>query len=142
LTDADGTSSYQAEYETVPSARQSTSVPTCSSLSDELESPPRPTQNDADPVVELAEQVALGSVQVPVTVVKVVPVTAYPDQLALVEVATALRADAVPEAIRSARALTTAVAAERFITMSSVASFAGARRPRGCGRADASPTEE
>ena len=61
LTEAAGTSSYQAEYRTVPSAEQSASVPVCSSPLVDVESPPSPTQK-ADAVVPdvSAEHVAEG----------------------------------------------------------------------------------
>ena len=41
---AAGTSSYHAEYDALPSALQSNSVPVCSSARDCSVRPPRPTQ--------------------------------------------------------------------------------------------------
>jgi len=71
-TDAAGTSSYHTEYEALPYASQSVSVPICSSVF-EAELPPRPTQN-AEDVVPF-EQVAFGCVQPPLTVENVAPLT-------------------------------------------------------------------
>ena len=61
----------------MPLAVQSASVPVCSSAFEDSLSPPSPTQN-ADAVVEaVAEpQLAAGSIQLPLTLLNVVPVTA------------------------------------------------------------------
>jgi hypothetical protein len=82
--DAAGTSSYQTVYRAVPAAVQSEDVPTCSSESEDEPKPPSPTQN-AEYVSLPAVQVAVGTVQLPETLVngELAPATAYPAQLQL-----------------------------------------------------------
>ena len=85
----------------MPVALQSLEVPTCSSDCEVVELPPRPTQNAAEllPLVH----VAAGCVQLPLTELKVWPLTAYPDQL----LETSAAARAVPARDAAAAEATT-----------------------------------
>src|SRR6185437_9318814 len=79
-----GISSYQAEYDALPLASTSCSVPACTSVSsvsaheDSRQPPPIPTHVADDSASPALAWVAVGTVQVPLTEVKSLPFSIAP----------------------------------------------------------------